>query len=130
MCYEVSEEMVEHTLSYLDFREKGGYVRDFVSFYNCKEDIEPLLPEVLVYTATESNPEFLGEAGEEDIALTLLQCEGPSGPNIEYFEGLFRALKEHDVVDEHVEEIDKHVRKFRSALQTSGHHVLEKGVTI
>lgn len=119
MCYEIHEDMIDATLSYLDVREKGGYIRDFVSFYECCEDCQPILERVLVYTATETNPEFLGEVEEKEIARTLLESVGPSGPNIEYFERLFCVLNEHNIVDDHLLEIDRHLKEVRNAIQSS-----------
>lgn len=116
VCYEVSEENIEKTLKYLDHREKGGYARDSVIVYKNIDDPEPVLENVLVYTATETNPDYLGEIDEYLIAKQILSSHGPSGSNLEYFMRLAKSLEEHNVVDEHIVTIEKYIKEIQKEL--------------
>lgn len=128
VCYEVSEENIEKTLQYLDHREKGGYARDSVIVYKNTEDTLPLLENVLVYTATETNPDYLGELDEYLIAKQILSCHGPSGSNLEYFMRLSMCLREHNVIDEHICSIEKYIIQIQKELNQSEEETKENNL--
>jgi cation transport regulator ChaC len=105
----------EEVLSYLDFREKGGYQQCFIDVYENETDTTPCIKNALVYMATTENPEYLGFAPVEDLAEHIARSVGPSGPNVEYLLNLAQALREMGVRDPHVFELEELVRKRLSA---------------
>ena len=103
MAYKVSTSDVPEVMKYLDHREKGGYTTKQVLFHpsdNC--NVSPF--EVLLYIATENNPEYLGPAPASSIAEQIVNSAGPSGCNVEYLMELARSMKEIAPVyyDEHL----------------------------
>lgn len=105
VCYEVSAEKVKETLEYLDYREKGGYTKSVIDVYNKPEDTDPILRNVLLYTATTENDNYLGPAPLSEIANQIYRSIGPSGPNIEYLGQLHHTLVKHGIYDPHVTEL-------------------------
>jgi cation transport regulator ChaC len=105
ICYEVSPEKVKETLEYLDFREKGGYTRTLVNVFDNPNDHSPTLKNVLLYTATTENEEYLGPAPLLDIAKQISISVGPSGPNTEYLFQLHEALVKNAIHDHHISEL-------------------------
>lgn len=100
-------------LSYLDFREKGGYTRAEVDVFVNANDQVPHLTQVLLYTATELNPEFLGHASDDEIAAQIFRSVGPSGKNSEYLLELASALHALDIVDPHVFALEERVKALQ-----------------
>jgi len=99
--YAVEAGREDEVLAGLDHREQGGYERRQVEVITAEGPIA----EVLVYLATPSNPNWLGEAPLEEIAEQVLRSHGPSGPNLEYVLRLAEALEGMGAQDEHVEEL-------------------------
>lgn len=96
-------EQQKETLKYLEWREKQYDHREYVDVYAAVEDEEPVLREVLCYIATdntEANPNYLGPASMEDLAVQIAGAVGPSGPNSEYLFKMEEALQ-------HVRESDE-----------------------
>jgi glutathione-specific gamma-glutamylcyclotransferase len=102
MAYLITPEVFAH----LDHREKNGYLRLATDILF--DDGSSALG--LVYIATEDNAAFLGEATELDIAVHIARAAGPSGPNRDYLLDLAHALRELGQEDEHVFEIERHLR--------------------
>lgn len=98
-AYRVAGASIEEILDQLDFREKGGYSRDWMPL-NLQDG--RVIPRGLVYRATTDNPCYLGPAPLDKIAAQVAQSIGPSGPNDEYVLRLDAALREMGVVDGHV----------------------------
>ena len=107
MAYQVEASVFEQ----LDVREKNGYLRftTEMTFDDGSHD------NGLVYIATADNVAYLGEASELEIARQISQAEGASGANSEYLLELARALRELEMQDEHVFEIDRHLRAIIDA---------------
>jgi len=103
MAYEVDPSVAPEVLARLDHREKGGYSRERVDV--ALRD-GGRLPRVLMYRATESNPQYLGPASVDAIAAQIRSSHGPSGANVEYLLELARALRELEVEDAHVFELE------------------------
>ena len=92
-------------LAGLDHREQGGYERHRVEVVHAHGSID-----ALVYVATPSNPEWLGDAPLEQIAAQILASHGPSGANVEYLLRLHEALVEMGGGDDHVAALVEMVR--------------------
>jgi len=107
--YCVPEEEAEVILKNLDYREKGGYIREEVDVYIRGQDA-PVVQKAILYLATEKNTCFIGETAIELIARQIYKCVGPSGPNVDYLLNLAHSLRRMNVVDEHVVELEKLVR--------------------
>ncbi len=100
--YRVSPDVFDH----LDFREKNGYLR-FTTEMTLADGRHC---DGLVYIATEDNQAYLGPAPESEIALHIARSRGPSGDNAEYLLRLANALRELDIDDKHVFEIERYLR--------------------
>jgi len=96
-------------LKSLDYRERGGYVREELDVFISGQE-SPVVKGAIVYLADETNLEYLGEAPIKDIAFQIYKSVGPSGPNIDYLFNLAESLRRMGVDDAHVYEIEKHVR--------------------
>ena len=101
------------TLLTLDHREKGGYNQNVTKFYPNKDvnetnDSAPF--DVIAYIGKVTDKQYAGPAPLEEIAKTILNSVGPSGPNKEYLYNLADALNEMGIVDEHIQEIEKAVK--------------------
>jgi cation transport protein ChaC len=99
MAYCIAEEVFEH----LDHREKNGYRR--VDTPMQLADGRQLSG--TVYVADENNPAFLGPACATVIAGQIDSSRGPSGSNRDYLLKLALALRELDIVDDHVRELEQ-----------------------
>jgi len=111
VVYCIPEAEVIEVLKALDYREKGGYVREELDVYILGSEV-PVINGAIVYLADETNEEYLGDAPTSDIALQIFNSVGPSGPNIDYLLNLATVLRAMKVVDEHVFELEECVRVF------------------
>lgn len=102
MAFLITPEVFAH----LDDREKNGYLR----FRTPLTFLDASTTEGLVYIATEDNAAFLGPAPEAAIARHIAGAAGPSGPNSDYLLQLADALRSLGAEDEHVFEIERHLR--------------------
>ena len=88
-------------LEHLDHREKNGYERHDLTIY-FDDGEEP----GITYVAPIGNFAFLGDAPVDEMIEQIRRCEGPSGRNIDYVLELARALRQLDIEDPHVFEIE------------------------
>lgn len=108
MAYRLHAEDRDAVLEQLDYRERGGYERVEAAL---------ALPRAggndagsargILYLATPSNPNYLGPASTESIALQIRDAHGPSGPNPEYLVELARFLRKHGADEPHVFELER-----------------------
>ena len=63
----------------------------------------------ITYRAPESNFAFLGDAPVDEMVAQITRCVGRSGCNTEYVLELAAALRELNVSDPHVFEIEKRI---------------------
>jgi cation transport regulator ChaC len=98
MAYCVAEEVFEH----LDHREKNGYVRVDTSMHLADGREVP----GTVYIADAENHAFLGPDTMGNMANHIASSHGPSGSNREYLLTLARALRELNIYDDHVFELE------------------------
>ena len=61
----------------------------------------------VVYVAPIGNFAFLGEAPLDEMVAQIRRCTGPSGTNVDYVLELARALRQLDVTDPHVFELER-----------------------
>jgi glutathione-specific gamma-glutamylcyclotransferase len=92
----------------LDLREKNGYLREVVSI----EFGTGGSAQGLVYIARPDNEAFLGAATDAEIAGHIAAAKGPSGLNIDYFLHLAQALREMGEHDQHIESIERELKKI------------------
>jgi glutathione-specific gamma-glutamylcyclotransferase len=98
--------LIDHAVfDHLDHREKNGYQRIEVSLAFDDASVAGI-----VYVAAHDNHAFLGPAPAQQIAAQILASHGPSGSNVDYLYRLADALRELDVVDPHVFELESLVR--------------------
>jgi cation transport regulator ChaC len=121
MAYRLEAARRAEVLALLDHREQGGYERNVVELELElePESAEPEPPSAatstnlrserfvsaLVYVATPANPNYLGPASLDEIALQVAGARGPSGDNREYVVRLAETLREHGARDSHVFEL-------------------------
>ena len=105
-------------LEYLDFREKGGYSTEFVDVFENDDAKEPLIKNAMLYTGTIENEMFVGpHDGLDATAHIIAHSVGPSGPNIEYLVNLAEALRQRQVHDDHVFDLERKVLEIKAKLQ-------------
>ena len=105
--YRVPQGRRSEVLETLDHREKGGYERHFVEVHLRGRDESV---KGLIYIATPENPNYLGPAPLREIVSQVRRSHGPSGSNVEYVQKLAAALREIDISDDHVFELEAALR--------------------
>jgi len=93
----VHADVFEH----LDYREKNGYERHDLPIHFDDTHVEGM-----TYLAPIDNAAFLGAAPMQDIVAQIRRSKGPSGTNTDYVLELAQALRELDIEDPHVFEIE------------------------
>ncbi len=122
MAYLVDQTVADKTFSQLDHREKNGYERHQVNVEFLAQDetltetgvISPSAAEGVVYIAPVNNFAYLGPAPIEQMATQIHGSVGPSGRNIDYLLELADALRELEVDDAHVFELEAAVQEIES----------------
>lgn len=103
-CYGRAFLVKSDVFEHLDQREINGYCREEVQLYfdeDCAMGI--------TYRAPEGNFAFLGNAPVDEMVAQITRCIGRSGRNTEYVLELAAALRELDVSDPHVFEIEQRI---------------------
>ncbi len=100
-CYGRAFLIEPNVFEHLDYREKNGYERYAVDI--CFDEAQT---SGVVYTATTTNPAFLGAAPLDEIAAQINRCAGRSGTNVEYLLELARALRNLNISDPHVFDLE------------------------
>ncbi len=109
-CGGVAYRVAAPVFAQLDVREKNGYLR----FATEMEFADGSRDTGLVYIATPDNDAFLGAASEAAIARHIHASAGPSGSNSDYLLRLADSLRELDLADAHVFEIERHLRRLQA----------------
>jgi len=78
VVFRVADERRAEVLAQLDHRERGGYEQRFVDVDTGKDRSV----RALVYFASPSNRNWLGEASARELALQIRDASGPSGTNV------------------------------------------------
>jgi len=120
VAYRIAEDEVPAVTSHLDYREKGGYKQDIVTFYPGEgDDVVPF--ELKLYVGTEDNPFYLGPAPLDDMAKQIFDSEGPSGQNKEYILNLAEALKTiaPEAEDDHLYSLERELIRLEEQAEKS-----------
>ncbi|KAL4717316.1 hypothetical protein ACJJTC_017203 [Scirpophaga incertulas] len=113
-------------LPYLCTREckLGGYRTYTVNFHPRPSLFQPNnspldKKDALLYIAVPGNQHWLGSAPLPDIAKQILECHGPSGPNVEYLLRLadFMRREVPEALDEHLFSLERLVRNFAADMK-------------
>jgi cation transport protein ChaC len=110
VAYRIHPDKVESTKSYLDFREKDGYMTNVVDIVT--QDVvkfkNGIIKDAVIYIATSENASFLGPGELNQIARQIATCKGDSGYNLEYLLKLCEAHRTiaPQVKDDHLEELE------------------------
>ena len=108
-CYGRAFLIESSVFEHLDYREKNGYERHAVDTF-----FDDTQKSGVVYIAAINNFAFLGEAPLGEIAAHIKRCAGPSGTNIDYLLELARTLRQLEISDPHVFEIETLVLEAQS----------------
>ena len=148
LAYKISSENIDSVAEHLNSRE-SGYDRRTVLFHPCNS-VRPIdnidgdllnsnlssnilitkktssnseeMPFcVTVYISRENSPLFAGTEDLDTIANHILECSGPSGPNIEYLYKLAAAMRviAPTIYDEHLYTLEEAVKKLEVKKQYS-----------
>ena len=101
-CYGRAFLIEPNVFDYLDDREKNGFERCRIDV--CFDDTRLL---GVVYVAAATNRAFLGDASVDEMAAQINRCTGRSGTNVEYLLELARSLRNLNIVDPHVFELER-----------------------
>ena len=119
VAYEVEDSVWHAEIEkQLDHREKGGYNQNITTFYPKNDDTQENSTktfDVIAYIGKVTDKQYAGPAPLDEMAKTILVSVGPSGPNKEYLYNLADSLKDLGVIDEHVQELDRAVKKLENA---------------
>ncbi|MEM7292229.1 MAG: gamma-glutamylcyclotransferase [Pseudomonadota bacterium] len=104
-CVGIAYKVEADVFDQLDVREKNGYL----CFTTEMTFDDGAAQSGHIYIATANNEAYLGEASEVEIAQQIATASGPSGDNADYLLEMARALREMNVVDDHIVEIERHL---------------------
>ena len=102
MAYLVDPALIQATYENLDYREKNGYERYDVKLTLENGDAVP----ALTYIAPPGNFAYLGDAPIRDIAQQITVSHGPSGANKDYLLELAQILRQMNIHDDHIFELE------------------------
>ena len=111
MAYRIDASVAESTFKGLDHREKNGYERHAVRLDFRDGDA----CDGVVYIAPVGNFAYLGPAPDAEMADQILRSTGPSGANIDYLLELAAALRDLEIDDSHVFELERLALSTRQA---------------
>ena len=87
------------------------YYYFITKFYTKKDEVNSnQVFDVIVYIGKVTDKQYAGPAPVEEIAKTILTSIGPSGPNKDYLYNLADALRDMNIADDHVYEIEEAVK--------------------
>ncbi|KAK6907027.1 hypothetical protein I203_101016 [Kwoniella mangroviensis CBS 8507] len=96
MAYKINPDYEEEVKAYMEHREKNGYTCHSVPVYATTPDEEE---EIIAVDSAEiwigklDNPAFVGHEPIDELAETIFQRHGPSGPNKEYLYKLAESVR-------------------------------------
>ncbi|WVW79816.1 hypothetical protein I302_101786 [Kwoniella bestiolae CBS 10118] len=96
MAYRIDPEYEEEVKAYMEHREKNGYTCHFVPVYTTSPagDEESIAVESAeIWIGKLDNPAFIGFEPVNELAKTISERHGPSGPNKEYLYKLAESVR-------------------------------------
>ena len=112
LAYEIDVKQAEEIFAALDYREKNGYDRCDATLFFDTAKMESV--QGIFYVANEGNHAFLGDSSIRSIAEQIQTSCGPSGSNSEYLRLLAQALRQYEIVDEHVFELERELESLEA----------------
>jgi cation transport regulator ChaC len=107
-CYGRAFLIEPDVLEHLDHREINGYERHRIDIH-----FDGGKTPGVVYRAAVNNFAFLGDAPLDEMVAQIRRCVGRSGRNVDYVLELARSLRQLEVADPHVFELETLIRKER-----------------
>ena len=89
---------------------QGGYTRTAVHMYTDASPSEPVILNAVIYIGAINNEQWLGPAPLDEISHQIAIAVGPSGKNIDYLFNLAASLRELNVTDSHIFELERRVK--------------------
>lgn len=126
VAYEIAEEKLGWVKDHLDRREKGGYRLEPALFTPVEELYEPF--KVEIYIGSKDNPNYLGPAEDDEMALQISASQGVSGSNADYLFELARAMKDiaPHATDAHLFGLERKVKDILTN-EVDGREVISGG---
>ena len=103
-CFGSAFKIDARVFDHLDQREINGYRREDVEIYFDDDRASGV-----TYRAPRGNFAFLGNAPAEEMVAQINRCAGRSGRNVDYVLELARALRDLNVPDRHVFELEARI---------------------
>lgn len=100
-CFGKAFLVMHDVFDHLDHREKNGYTRHELTIHFDDADVGGV-----TYVAPHDNEAFLGPADMNEMVEQILGSSGESGANTDYVVELAKALRQLDIDDPHVFEIE------------------------
>lgn len=104
VAYLLPADGLDQAIEELDYREKNGYERLAIDIHFPNRRTRHTETGI-VYHADETNPSFIRNETEPQIAQRIQTSHGPSGSNVEYLHELQLALTELNIEDPHVSQL-------------------------
>lgn len=101
VAYQISTAEIAPIVAYLDERESGGYVRQYVEItLTSMQKVR-----ALTYIALPGNPHACEPTPVDQLVGLIAERSGPSGSNRDYVVNLAKALNRYDIFDPAVEKL-------------------------
>ncbi|KAJ3411939.1 hypothetical protein HDV05_001464 [Chytridiales sp. JEL 0842] len=114
VVYKVFPEDIPSVKAHLDHREKNGY--ETLKVEVLRDDVEGrvLVKGATIYVASTDNHAFLGPRSVKEMATQILESQGASGRNLDYFLNLCRAVRviSSNHPDNHLAILESEVRRL------------------
>jgi cation transport regulator ChaC len=105
-CYGRAFMIESDVFEHLDHREINGYERHRIDIH-----FDDGKTPGVVYRAALNNFAFLGDAPLDEMVAQIRRCAGRSGRNVDYVLELARSIRQLDVIDPHVFELEALIRE-------------------
>jgi cation transport regulator ChaC len=105
-CYGRAFMIEPDVFEHLDHREINGYERHRIDIH-----FDDGKTPGVVYLAALNNFAFLGDAPLDEMVAQIRRCAGRSGRNVDYVLELARSIRQLDVIDPHVFELEALIRE-------------------
>lgn len=115
IAYRIDSEKAEEVKAYMEYREKHGYTCHLVPVYTRSADGKQEVIAVessTIWIGEPEDPAFVGFEPLDTLAKTVLESEGPSGPNKDYLFKLAESVRHlyPHVKDDYLFNLERAVR--------------------